>query len=193
MTNDKGHTMHIRDRILEFTRVPASKLAPSPRNWRMHPAAQREALQGVLAEIGYASAIVARRRSDGQLEIIDGHLRAETTPDEVVPVLVLDVNEAEADKLLLTFDPLSAMAQRDDEKYTALAASVHPQHPAVRKMIDEMRGVADRESARSENLRENVELSERYAVLVDCDNETEQQAVYQRLVSDGLECRLMTL
>src|SRR5262245_43699475 len=116
--------MHIRDRILEFIRVPASDLAPSPRNWRTHPEAQRAALRGVLAEIGFASAIVARRRSDGRLEIIDGHLRAETTPEMCVPVLVLDVTEQEADALLLTFDPLSAMAGRDDEKYSELADSV---------------------------------------------------------------------
>ena len=33
------------------------------------------------------------------------HLRAETTPNQGVPVLVLDVTEAEADKILLTLDP----------------------------------------------------------------------------------------
>src|SRR6187551_644207 len=108
MTNDKGPPMHIRDRIQEFLRVPASELAPSPRNWRTHPDAQRDALRGVLAEIGFASAILARRRDDGRLEIIDGHLRAETAPEQLVPVLVLDVTQGEADKLLLTFDPLSA-------------------------------------------------------------------------------------
>ena len=36
-----------------------------------------------------------------RLMIIDGHLRAETTPDAMVPVLVLDVTEEEADKILL--------------------------------------------------------------------------------------------
>ena len=72
--------MHIRDRIQEFTRVPASELAPSPRNWRTHPQEQREALRGVLTEIGFASAILARRRDDGRLEIIDGHLRPRRRP-----------------------------------------------------------------------------------------------------------------
>jgi hypothetical protein len=31
--------------------------------------------------------------------LVDGHLRAETTPDAVVPVLILDVSNAEADKI----------------------------------------------------------------------------------------------
>jgi len=36
----------------------------------------------------YAAALIARETADGKLELIDGHLRAETTPDTVVPVLV---------------------------------------------------------------------------------------------------------
>jgi hypothetical protein len=46
---------------------------------------------------------------DGRLEIVDGHLRAETAPEQMVPVLVLDLDEEESDKLLLTLDPLAAM------------------------------------------------------------------------------------
>ena len=102
--------MQIRDRIKELRRVPVSKLRPHPRNWRTHPDAQRDALRGVLAEVGYADALLARELADGSLQLIDGHLRAETTPEAVVPVLVLDVDEAEADKILLTHDPLAAMA-----------------------------------------------------------------------------------
>jgi hypothetical protein len=34
--------MMIRDRIKELRRVRASELKPHPKNWRTHPAAQRE-------------------------------------------------------------------------------------------------------------------------------------------------------
>jgi hypothetical protein len=43
-------TMTIRDRIKDFRRVPASRLRPSPGNWRTHPPAQRDALRGLLAK-----------------------------------------------------------------------------------------------------------------------------------------------
>ena len=52
--------MKIRDRIKELRRVPASRLRPHPNNWRTHPPAQQDALRGLLAEIGYADALVAR-------------------------------------------------------------------------------------------------------------------------------------
>ena len=45
--------MEIRDRVRELRRVKASELAANPKNWRTHPQAQKQALEGVLAEVGY--------------------------------------------------------------------------------------------------------------------------------------------
>ncbi len=57
----------IRDRIRELRRVPASALLANPKNWRRHPAAQQAALRGVLAEIGYADALLARETPEGHV------------------------------------------------------------------------------------------------------------------------------
>ncbi|MCP4549657.1 MAG: hypothetical protein GY835_24645, partial [bacterium] len=57
--------MIIRDRITELRRVKASELRPHPANWRTHPKAQQDALRGVLAEIGYADALLCRELPDG--------------------------------------------------------------------------------------------------------------------------------
>src|SRR5215831_69102 len=99
--------MQIRDRIKELRRVRAGDLKPHPKNWRVHPDAQKNALRGLLAEIGYADTLLTRELPDGSLQLIDGHLRAETTPDSQVPVLVTDLTEEEAEKVLLTLDPLA--------------------------------------------------------------------------------------
>lgn len=114
---------HPRDRIKELRRVKASELLPNPKNWRVHPIAQQEALRGVLAEVGYADALLARETEDG-LMLVDGHLRAETTPDAEVPVLVLDINEEEADLILATLDPLAAMAEAEQSSLSALLDTV---------------------------------------------------------------------
>jgi hypothetical protein len=116
--------MEIRDRIKELRRVRASELLVNEKNWRRHIRQQAAALKGLLTEIGYAGALLARELPDGKLMLIDGHLRAETTPDSKVPVLILDLDEAEADKLLLTFDPLGAMALADQAQMEALLATV---------------------------------------------------------------------
>lgn len=127
--------MHIRDRIKEFRRVPASALRPNPKNWRTHPKVQQDALRGVLAEIGYADALLVRELPDGSLMLIDGHLRAETTPDMEVPILVLDVTEEEADYLLAVFDPLGTLAEADREKLKGLLDSVQAQNGDVQSLL----------------------------------------------------------
>lgn len=131
--------MTIRDRVRELRRVRASELVPHPKNWRRHPATQGAALRGLLAEIGYADALIARELPDGRLGLIDGHLRAETTPDMEVPVLVLDVTEEEADKILLTLDPLAGMAERDDAVIKELLARVSTQNESVRSLLDSLK------------------------------------------------------
>lgn len=52
--------MKIRDRIVDFRRVPARDLLPNPKNWRRHPQQQQDALRGLLSEIGYADVAVRR-------------------------------------------------------------------------------------------------------------------------------------
>lgn len=127
----------IRNRTTELRMVRASDLVPNPGNWRRHPKAQADALHGLLFEIGYADVLLARETPQG-LMLIDGHLRAETTPDQDVPVLVLDVTEAEADKLLATLDPLAALAERNDEAVRALLERVETDSEAVRAMLRDL-------------------------------------------------------
>jgi DNA modification methylase len=76
-----------------------------------------------------------RELPDGRLQLIDGHLRAETTPNATVPVLILDVTESEADKILLTLDPLAAMAEADTEKISQLLQTVRFDSLAVEELL----------------------------------------------------------
>jgi len=55
----------IRDRIKSLRRVKASELIPNPKNPRRHPESQRAALRGVLDQIGYADALLARELPEG--------------------------------------------------------------------------------------------------------------------------------
>jgi len=126
----------IRDRIKDLRRVKASDLMPNPRNWRQHPPAQQRAMAAALDEIGFADAVLARE-VDGGLELIDGHLRTETVPDAELPVLVLDVTEAEADKLLATLDPLAAMATTDAAKLGDLISHLTVSSKDLQQVVDQ--------------------------------------------------------
>lgn len=146
--------MKIKDRIKEFRRVKASELAPNPKNWRVHPKAQKEALRGILADIGFAGAVLARETPEG-LMLIDGHLRTETCPDSEIPCLILDVTEEEGNKILATFDPLSAMAKTDSEMLDNLLRNVQTDNQAVADMLTnlaEEAGIIEKEEKYSRKM-----------------------------------------
>ena len=143
--------MTIRNRIKELRRVPANQLRPNPKNWRVHPTSQQNALREVLAEVGMASACIARELEDGTLVLLDGHMRAETIQDNEVPVLVLDVTEEEGDTILATFDPIVSMAKTDKEAFAALAKT--------EEKVEERLEALNEEDARDE-IREDDEDDE---------------------------------
>jgi hypothetical protein len=186
--------MRIRDRIQELRRVKAGRLRPHPKNWRAHPASQRDAVRGLLAEIGYADALLARELADGSLELIDGHLRAEITPDVEVPVLIVDLDEQEAAKLLALHDPLVGLAEPDSDVLADLVEQVETENGAVQAVLEQMlSSVKPWESESSQEPSSEVEIPESFQVVVQCRDEAEQKALYDRFAAEGLNCRLLTL
>lgn len=125
----------VRDRVIELVRVRAKELQPHPANWRRHPERQRAALRGLLRQIGYADALLARREGE-RLVLIDGHLRRSMDPEQVVPVLVLDLDEREAELMLSTLDPLASMATPDPVVLADLLDRVKASSAAVRELLE---------------------------------------------------------
>lgn len=83
-------------------------------------------LRGILAEVGWTP--------EG-LTLIDGHARRDLDPETMVPVLVLDVTEEEANKLLAVLDPLAAMAGADTDQLEALLAQVSTESQALEDLL----------------------------------------------------------
>src|SRR5260370_17028 len=185
--------MNIRDRVKELRRVKACELRPNPKNWRTHSKAQADALRGVLAEIGFASALLTRELPDGSLMLIDGHLRAETLPETLVPVLVLDVTESEATMLLATFDTLGAMADADADKLSELLRDVSTGNDAVEKMLEDLAKEHDIGSPEDDSPADTSPQlgAMEYRVVVDCRDESHQAELLTRFEMEGLKCRAL--
>ncbi len=115
--------------------MPAGELRRNPRNHRVHTPEQRGLLRGVLNEIGFAAAVLAREADDGVLELIDGELRADEADGHDVPVLVLDVDEAEADVLLASYDEITSMADINTDRFQSLLADLKPEDADLRRFV----------------------------------------------------------
>ncbi len=115
-----------------------------------------------------------------------------------MPVLVLDVDEAEAEQLLATLDPLAAMARSDAQAVAALHERVRTSESAVPRLLDDVRAQADaiKRDLSNKNVDEEVaplRLEHLYQVLVECDDESAQRRLFEQLTQQGYQCRVLVL
>ena len=136
----KGATGAVRNRIRELRQVRAADLVANPLNWRQHGEQQKAAMTGILAEVGIVDALLVTDNGDGTFAIVDGHMRAGLLPDAELPCLVLDLTPEEATKVLLTFDPIAAMAEASAANLNELLRQVEFGDAALQEL---MAGLAD--------------------------------------------------
>lgn len=183
-------TKPIRNRIKGHRRVRAGDLVPHEWNYRLHPEGQREALQALYCEVGFARSLLAYELPDGRLKLIDGHLRREMDPDMEVEVEVLDVNEEEARELLLSIDPLVQLGQMQEQLYDRLREVTPAADEALKQMWEAaaMQSVEELEQWRKPIAQA---IPAQYLVLVMCKDEEQQMELIARFASEGLEVKAL--
>ena len=184
----------MRNRVKELRFVKASELTPCADNWRLHPKRQRDLMKSVLKTIGYADALIARETEDGALALVDGHLRADLSPDVEVPVLIVDLNEREAKELLLVHDPIGALAERDDEAVARLLEDFEATNETLERFIgEEFKLNLDNDDAESLQEPKSVAIPDLFQIIVECADEVEQRECFEELTRSGRKCRIVNL
>ena len=172
-----------RSRIVETGSADPHTLIPHGQNWRRHPTSQREALKGILAEVGWVQGVIVNRTTN---RIVDGHARVEeaiTNGETVVPVTYVELSENEEREVLATLDPLGAMATTDAESLKRLVKDVQTADRTVAKLLTSISKTSARESAGP--VLSNFE----YRIVVDCKGERHQAQLLKQLEKQGLICR----
>src|SRR5271165_3498975 len=159
--------MSIHNRIKGHRRIRAGYLVPHEWNFRTHPELQRRALLAVYDEVGFARSLLAYELPDGRLKLIDGHLRRDLDPDMEVEVEVLDVTEDEARTLLLSIDPLAALAAEQEQLHDRLMEIVPEPAPDLAAAWQAAaKAFLEEEDARK--LGRGAVLREAFYVLITC-------------------------
>jgi ParB-like chromosome segregation protein Spo0J len=174
--------MNWRNRIVGEAVVPSAELLANPNNWRVHPKQQKEALKGVLAEIGWVQRIIVNQRTG---HVVDGHARAElaiSNGEQDVPVLYVDLSEDEERLVLATLDPIGAMAATDQQKLDELIAEVNTGEEALQEMLSDMhKGIND--------AVEELDKQMAYFVRVEADGAEHQEQIISWLTEKGYKCK----
>lgn len=182
-----------KHRIREHRKVCASELLAHPLNPRIHPDAQKSALSAILQEIGFARSLLAYETPEGKLQLIDGHLRKELFHDQEVMVEILDVNEQEANALLLSLDPLASLAQFDSPTLEALRNASQTQSEALQDLwnsIDSSNRKTKDELKEAMQKKEPL-LKEQFLVLVECESEAQQLSLLDSLKKQQFRCKAL--
>jgi len=99
-----------RNRIKAFRTVNARDIRENEQNPRRHNAAQADALKGLLEDVGLVDVLKVVETEDGELILVDGHLRRDLVGSGTVQVAVLDLDERETKQVLAHFDQVGNMA-----------------------------------------------------------------------------------
>jgi hypothetical protein len=183
-------THQIRNRIKAHRKVRAGDLLAHEWNFRAHPERQKAALAGIYEEVGFARSLLAYELPDGRLKLIDGHLRREVDPDMEVDVEILDVTDEEARKLLLTIDPLAALAEQQEQlrqrllEITPLKSA--DLSAALQASVDDLLKTSHRDPPPGFQT-----IGEQFMILVTCHDEKEQVELLRRFKDQGFECKAL--
>jgi hypothetical protein len=126
--------MTFRNRILNYGVKPADQFLAHPRNARLHPQFQRDAMSAALNEVGFVAPVLEAKSG----YLVDGHERiwqALQNNNALVPYVTLDIDETEELYVLATFDPLTSLANYDTQMLDNLLQEVNSDSPAIQQML----------------------------------------------------------
>lgn len=127
-----------QNRITRTGEANPAALMANPKNWRVHPKAQADALVGMLTEVGWLATVIVNETTG---HIVDGHLRvalALRRNETAIPVSYVQLTEAEEALALATFDPIGALAETDRDKMDALLAQVRTDDAGLKALLETM-------------------------------------------------------
>jgi hypothetical protein len=128
-------TQQWTNRIVGHGEIDPAEIVKNPRNFRLHPQAQSDALLGLLQEVGVLQDVIINKNTG---LLVDGELRVRLALQQAqsrLPVKYVDLTEDEEKKVLLFFDRLSAMAVIDQAKLDELLHEIEVAEPQLQAAL----------------------------------------------------------
>jgi len=130
-------------KIVKLVKVPPDTLLNHPENWRIHTRIQQDALTEIMNRIGIIAPIIVNEVTGF---IVDGHLRVSLAQRRRLPlidVIYVHLSQEEERLALMTFDPIAALAVRDEEQYTELYDQLAAEDRALIDMLEHLESQDD--------------------------------------------------
>ena len=113
-----------RNRIKAFRTVNARDIRENEQNFRQHGQAQADELKALLEDVGMVDVLKCVETDDGDLLLVDGHLRRDLIGNGTVQVAILDLDERETKRVLAHFDAIGHKADVDEDALNRLLQEI---------------------------------------------------------------------
>lgn len=169
--------------------VPVGELKPHPKNPNEHPAKQIKLLAKILKGDAWRHPIIVSNQSGF---IVVGHARLQAAQLNGWPTVPVDFQDFESDEAELAFlvadNEIPEFAERDADKLQSIIAELE-----AANFDTELAGIlkATGDGAGDEGIQ--LPGKSIYEVVIECEGEAQQKQIFERLKSDKLNVRLLTL
>lgn len=182
--------------------VPIESVLPDPANVRRHPERNLDTIKASLARFGQQTPIVVDakgivRKGNGTLAA------AKSLGWEMIDVVRTGLSGVEATAYAIADNRTAELAEWDG---TGLAETLRALQSEEDEGLFEAAGFTADEvdklceglgdamvEAEDQDEGESQVVPSKFEVIVECANEPEQKVVYEKLISEGLPCRVLTL
>lgn len=127
-----------QNRIVGTGEEIPDQLMANPKNWRIHPITQQDAVEAALDQVGWVQSVIVNKQTGC---LVDGHLRvalAISREESTIPVTYVDLSEQEEALVLATLDPLAGLAATDTEKLAQLLAEATAEGSGLQNLMDDL-------------------------------------------------------
>lgn len=170
---------------LRIEYLPKEELKPYANNAKIHTAEQIEQIKKSIEEFGFNDPVAVWHDN----EIIEGHGRLlavmEMDDIEEVPIIRLDdLTDEERRAYTLVHNKTTMNTGFDVELLEEELAGLN---------IDMEEFGFESEIEQTPNEPKEVEYKENISVIINCENETEAETIFNKLTEEGYSCRISTL
>lgn len=162
---------------MEIKDINIEDLIPAKYNPRTLSKVQYEHLKKSLTEFGFVDPVIVNKNNT----IIGGHQRVKVWQglgNDIVPCVQLDLNEEREKELNIRLN-----ANTGEWDMDVLANEF--------ELTDLENWGFDLKFPKTDLDLKEVEITETFEVVITCEDETDQQVIYEKLTDEGYKCKLM--
>lgn len=191
-------------RDYEYTKVNIDKINPYEKNARTHSSKQIEQIMNSIKIYGFTNPLLIDEKNN----LIAGHGRLEAVKQlnrvdfknsplmELPAIIISDLSETDKKALIIADNQIALNAGWDYEilsqELNELADISYDLDLLAFDNIDELLDYKLDDIDESVKELKEVEINQKYELLIKCKNESELERVYNENIERGYECKILT-